>query len=260
MKPSLVNAMLRKRPNKARDVLEEVSTSAPQQQSGIDNAEDWNVLAAVPDSTTGNLDSTYWFPEQGFVESTLNTFEAPSSRSSLLSLEDRKYMRLMKSLIVKSFINDPRDTHGLTPLPSSFSQSFCPTESEKYNIPVSYLSLGSIASVDNSDIVEVEAMVKRQEEILAAVKEGLNFSEKEIDIDRAILMIPNVVFQVMTLHQPQSVFVSKPRCKVWALLNAVSSDKGKVALWQVRVSSFSSILECCQWLVLFRWNRMRSQL
>ena len=216
MQPSLVNATLRKK------VEREMVTRGEVKDEGVEETS-WNMAA---DSTTGGtvcyppstMDTQYCLPDQELYWSK----DTELSGLYMYTEETEEKLRLIRSLIVQVF--SKRNTLDI----DLFSQEISSSSQDTYTIPVSYLSLNTIASLNHGELVYIDMLVRRQEELLAVVKERVEFSKQEQNNGEIFSKVKETLYSV-AMERKQMVSSQSPSCHVWAIVTCAVSEHHRIA-------------------------------
>ena len=209
MQPSLVNATLRKK------VEREVKNEGVEERS-------WNMAA---DSTTGgpvcytpsSLDTQYCLPDQELYWS--KDRELPGLYMNTEVTEER--YRLIRSLIVEVFSKSNSLDIDL------FGQEISSSSEDTYTIPISYLSLNTIASLNHGELVYIDMLVRRQEEMIAVLKERIEFAKQEVNVGEMFFKVKETLCSVAMERNHMAISQSRS-CYVWAIVTCAVSEHQRI--------------------------------
>ena len=226
MQPSLVNATLRKRSE--REVL---SNMVEVKHEGVES-KTWNVTAAA-DSTTNtsgtvsypgsHVSQAVYYSDQTYGDSWNNQDE--STGLAMVKKGTDEQLKLMRSIIMQVFSKEKMLASD--PLNPGFSTPSS-SEQDTYTIPVSYLSLNTIASLNHGELVYIDMLVRKQEEMIAMVKEKFwdSTHDAEENTGNEFNKLKDAVRSV-SAERRRIASTQSSCCFVWALLTSAVSEHAR---------------------------------
>ena len=137
--------------------------------------------------------------------------------------ETEEKHRLIRSLIVQVF--SKRNTLDI----DLFSQEISSSSQDTYTIPVSYLSLNTIASLNHGELVYIDMLVRRQEEMIAMVKEKVEFVKQEVNVEDMFSKVKDTLCSVAMERKFMHMASSQSRsCYVWAIISCAVSEHQRI--------------------------------